>query len=344
MPGLLIDVKKEESYIMKDPQAVGIVATGSFTPARRLTNTDLEKMVETSDEWIRTRSGICVRHIADPEQALSDLAIPAARLAIERAQLAPEDIDLIIMATVTSDFPLPSTACLIQHQLGATHAAAFDLSAACTGFIYALSVGASMVSSGQYNNALVIGGDVLSKITDYTDRSTCVLLGDGAGAVVLKPVPAGHGLLASYLRADGSGAGLLTITAGGSRKPTSIATLEAHEQYFRMSGNEVFKFAVRALEDAVQAVLEKAGLTTADITLMVPHQANLRIIEAASKRLDIPMDRWFINLHEYGNTSAGSIPLALDEAYQAGRIHEGDIVVFVGFGGGLTWGAAVLRW
>lgn len=329
---------------MKELQAVGIVATGSYTPVRRLTNADLETMVETSDEWIRTRSGICARHIADSEQALSDLAIPAARMAIERAELAPEDIDLIIMATVTADFPLPSTACLIQHQLGATHAAAFDLSAACSGFIYALSVGASMVSSGQYNNALVIGGDVLSKITDYTDRSTCVLLGDGAGAVVLKPVPAGRGLLASYLRADGSGASLLTVVAGGSRKPTCIETLEAGEQYFRMSGNEVFKFAVRALEDAVQAVLEKAGLTTADITLMVPHQANLRIIEAASKRLDIPMDRWFINLHEYGNTSAGSIPLALDEAFQAGRIHEGDIVVFVGFGGGLTWGAAVLRW
>jgi len=326
------------------PRAVGIVATGSYTPARRLTNADLETMVDTSDEWIRSRSGIRTRHIADPDTALSDLAVPAARTALERAGLAPEDVDLIIMATVTADVPVPSTACLIQHQLGATRAAAFDLGAACSGFIYALSVAAPLIAVGQYRNALVLGGDVLSRITDYTDRTTCVLFGDAAAAVVLQPVPEPRGLLASYLRSDGGGASLLTVPAGGSRKPATLETVQAREHYLRMSGNDVFKFAVRALEDAVLTALEQAGLTTADVSLIFPHQANLRIVEAAAKRFEIPLDRWVVNIQEYGCTSAASIPLALDEAHQAGRIHEGDVIVLAGFGGGLTWGATVVRW
>ena len=326
------------------PRAVGITATGACTPDRRLTNAELEKMVETSDEWIRTRSGIRTRHIADPDTALSDLAVPAARMALARAGLAPEEVDLIVIGTVTSDTPVPSTACVVQHQLGASRAAAFDLSAACSGFVYAMSVAAPLVGVGQYRNAVVLGGDVLSRITDYTDRTTCVLFGDGVGAVVLQPVPSPRGFLASYLRSDGEGAPLLTVPAGGSRKPASLETVQAREHYLRMQGNDVFKFAVRALEDAVMTALGQAGLTTADVSLIIPHQANLRIIESATKRLDIPADRWAVNIQEYGCTSAASIPLALNEAHQAGRIHEDDIVVMVAFGGGLTWGATVVRW
>ncbi|MHB0938049.1 MAG: beta-ketoacyl-ACP synthase III [Armatimonadota bacterium] len=326
------------------PRPVGIVATGAFTPVRRLTNADLEQMVDTSDEWIRTRSGIRTRHIADPGTALSDLAVPAAQAALERAGLAPEEVDLVVMATVTGDVPVPSTASIVQHRLGASRAAAFDLAAACSGFVYALSVAAPLVGVGQYRNAVVIGGDVLSRITDYTDRTTCVLFGDAAGAVVLQPVPEPRGFMSSYLRSDGGGAGLLTVLAGGSRKPASLETVQAREHYLRMAGNEVFKFAVRALEEAVLTALAQAGLTTADVSLVIPHQANLRIIEAAAKRLEIAEDRWAVNIQEYGCTSAASIPLAMTEAHQAGRIHEGDVIVLVAFGGGLTWAATVVRW
>lgn len=326
------------------PRPVGIVATGACTPAHRLTNAELEQIVDTSDEWIRTRSGISTRHIAGPEMALSDLAVPAAQTALERAGLAPADVDLVVMATVTGDAPVPSTASVVQHRLGASHAAAFDLAAACSGFVYALSVAAPLVGVGQYRNAVVIGGDLLSRITDYTDRTTCVLFGDAAAAVVLQPVPEPRGLLASYLRSDGSGAPLLTVPAGGSRKPATVETVQAREHFLRMQGNEVFKFAVRALEEAVLTSLEQAGLTIADVSLVIPHQANLRIIEAAAKRLQISQERWAVNIQEYGCTSAASIPLAMTEAHQAGRIKEGDIVVMVAFGGGLTWAATVLRW
>jgi 3-oxoacyl-[acyl-carrier-protein] synthase-3 len=323
---------------------VGITALRACAPPRRLTNAELEQIVDTSDEWIRTRSGICTRHIADPEMALSDLLLPAARAALADVHLAAADVDLIIVASVTGDMPLPSTACLLQHRLGATHAAAFDIAAACTGFIYGLSVASSLVSTGQYRNALVLGGDLLSRITDYTDRGTCVLLGDGGGAAVLQPVSEGRGIMSSYLRADGSGGDLLTIPAGGSRRPASMETVAQREHYLRMNGNEVYKFAVRALEEAVCTVLERIGACVDDVALVIPHQANLRIIEASAKRLGIPLDRWVINLQEYGNTSAGSIPLAFGEALEQGRIHAGDLVVLVGFGGGLTWGAVALRW
>lgn len=333
-----------QSPVIQSVVPAGIVSISACAPAHRLTNADLEKMVDTSDEWIRTRSGIRTRHIAEPGMALSDLVLPAAQAALEQAELAPADLDVIIVASVTGDMPLPSTACLLQHRLGATRAAAFDLAAACTGFIYALTVGASLIGVGHYRHALVIGADLLSRITDYTDRGTCVLLGDGGGAAVLGPAPEGRGILASYLRADGGGADLLTIPAGGSRSPTTAETVARREHYLRMNGNEVYKFAVRALEEAVREVLDRIGASVDDVALVVPHQANLRIIEASAKRLGIPLDRWVINLQEYGNTSAGSIPLALDNAYRADRIHPGDLIILVGFGGGLTWGAVALRW
>jgi 3-oxoacyl-[acyl-carrier-protein] synthase-3 len=329
---------------MNTLQPVGIVAIGAFAPEGVLTNADLEKLVETSDAWILSRTGISTRHIADADTATSDIAYQSALLALERARLTPDALDLIIVATITPDQPLPSTACLLQHRLGATHAAAFDLGAACTGFIYGLSVGAAMVGTGQYRNALVIGADLLSRVTDYTDRSVCVLLGDGAGAAVLQPVPEGRGILASYLRADGGGKSCLEIPAGGSRLPASAETLRLRQHYLHMNGAEVFKFAVRAIEDAATTVIAKAGLTMDDIALVVPHQANNRIIDAASKRLGIPVDRWVSNIARFGNTSAASIPMALNEAYEAGRVQEGDTILLLGFGGGLTWGSCIIRW
>ena len=329
---------------MKSVLPVGIVSVGAAAPVGVLTNFDLEKIVDTSDEWIRSRSGISSRHIADPDSGTSDIAYPASIMALERAQLSPQDIDVIVVATITPDAPLPSTACLLQHRLGATNAAAFDVAAACTGFIYALSIASAQIATGQFSNALVLGVDTLSKVTDFTDRRTCVLLGDGGGAVVLKPVPEGRGLLSFYLRADGSGKELLQIPAGGSKLPASHETVDQRLHYLQMNGAEVYKFAVRAIEDAITTSLARAGLTTEDVTLVFPHQANVRIIEAASKRSAIPAEKWVNNIAQYGNTSAGSIPLALNESYEAGLLHEGDIYVMVGFGGGLTWGASVMRW
>jgi 3-oxoacyl-[acyl-carrier-protein] synthase-3 len=329
---------------MRSVLPVGIVSVGASAPERVLTNFDLEKIVDTSDEWIRTRSGISSRHIADEGFATSDIAYPAAVTALERASLSPDDLDLIAVATITPDAPLPSTACLLQHRLGATSAAAYDVSAACSGFIYALSVASAQVATGQVRNALVLGVDTLSKVTDYTDRGTCVLLGDGGGAVVLRPVPEGRGFLSFYLRADGGGKELLQIPAGGSRLPASHETVDQRLHYLQMNGAEVYKFAVRAVEDAITTALDRAGLTPDDVTLVFPHQANIRIIEAAAKRSSIPEEKWVNNIAEYGNTSAGSIPLVLNDAYEAGRLHEGDVYVMVAFGGGLTWGASVLRW
>ncbi|MHB9130618.1 MAG: beta-ketoacyl-ACP synthase III [Armatimonadota bacterium] len=329
---------------MKTLQPVGMVSIGAYAPPGILTNADLEKIVDTSDEWIRTRSGISTRHITGPDMTTSDMAFQAAQMALERAHLDPQDLDLIITGTITPDTPLPSASCLLQHRLGAEHAAAMDISAACTGFIYGLSVGTSMIASGQVKNALVIGAESLSKVTDYTDRGTCVLFGDGAGAAILKPVPEGRGFQSFYLRADGSGMDLLYIAAGGSKRPASIETVTNREHYLRMNGNEVYKFAVRVIEEAVVTALDRAGLTIDDISLIVPHQANSRIIDAAAKRLSIPLERWMNNIAEYGNTSTASIPLALNEAYERGRVHEGDVIVLVGFGGGLTWGATVFRW
>ncbi len=323
---------------------VGIIGTGKYTPERILSNQELERMVETNDEWIVTRTGIKERRIAAESEATSDLAYQAALKALEAADLKAADLDLIIVATITPDMFFPSTACLLQNKLGAAKAAAFDLSAACSGFIYGLATASNMIATGMYKNALVIGAETLSRITDYTDRNTCILFGDGAGAVVLGEVPEGRGFRSFELGADGSGGELLKISGGGSRIPASQQSLEDKKHFIHMAGNDVFKFAVRIMGGAAEEALSKAGMTKADVDLLVPHQANIRIIQSALNRLDLPEEKAMINLNKYGNMSAASIPVALAEAVEQDRVKEGDCVVFVGFGGGLTWGASVLVW
>lgn len=315
------------------------MGVGSAVPERVLTNYDLEKMVDTSDEWISTRTGIKERRISAPEDKTSDYAAKAALKALERAGVEPKELDLIIVATLTPDMFCPPTACIVQHKIDAPQAAAFDLSAACSGFVYALDVATRGIEAGAYRRVLVIGADLLSHVTDYTDRSTCVLFGDGAGACVLGPVERG-GVLSTYLGADGSGGEKLTIPAHRTNEPGS----GGRGTYIRMDGNEVFKFAVRVIPEAALEALRRAGMDIERVNLFIPHQANIRIIDAAAKRLGISADKVFSNVHKYGNTSAASIPIALDEALDQGRIAEGDVVVLVGFGGGLTWAASVLEW
>ncbi|NGQ93887.1 ketoacyl-ACP synthase III [Brevibacillus sp. SYP-B805] len=329
---------------MKGMRSVGILATGSYTPEKVLTNADLEKMVETSDEWIVTRTGIRERRISSEEQASSDLAYEAAKKALAKANISADQLDMIIVATVTPDNMFPSTACLLQEKLGATKAAALDVSAACTGFLYGIAVGSQFIANGMYRYVLVIGVETLSKITNYEDRNTCVLFGDGAGAALLGPVADGFGFLAFELGADGSGGPLLSLPAGGSRIPASRESVEQKLHYISMAGSEVFKFAVRVMNTATETVLEKAGLAKEQIDLLVPHQANLRIIDSAIKRFGLSEEKVVVNLDRYGNMSSASIPVALDEALAEGRLKEGDNVVLVGFGGGLTWGATLLRW
>ncbi|MDF2927671.1 MAG: ketoacyl-ACP synthase [Paenibacillaceae bacterium] len=323
---------------------VGILGTGKFVPERILTNAELETMVDTNDEWIVTRTGMKERHIASENEASSDLAYGAAMIALEKSGVSAEELDLIVVATITPDSSFPSTACLLQDRLGAKKAAAFDLSAACSGFIYGLANAVNFIAMGIYKHALVIGAECLSKITDYTDRNTCILFGDGAGAVVLGEVPEGRGFLSFELGADGSGAQLLKLEGGGSRCPSSAATIANKQHFIYMAGSEVFKFAVRIMGNAAEEALRKAGLGKEDIDLLVPHQANIRIIQSAINRLSLPESKCMINLHKYGNVSAASIPIALAEADEEGRLKDGDCVVLVGFGGGLTWGASVLRW
>lgn len=323
---------------------VGVIGTGKYVPERILTNQDLEKIVDTNDEWIVSRTGIRERHIAAPEQATSDLAYEAAKAAAASAGIKHEDIELIIVATVTPDSTFPSTACILQDKLGAKGAAAFDLSAACSGFVYGLATATGLIQSGMYNNALVIGADCLSRITDYTDRNTCVLFGDGAGAVILGEVPEGRGFKSFDLGAEGSGGPLLNLQAGGSRLPASAETVANKQHYIYMNGREVFKFAVRVMGTATIDVLEKAGIGKEEVDLFIPHQANIRIIQSAMQRLDLPEEKVVINVDKYANTSAASIPLALVEAAEEGRMKPGDKVLMVGFGGGLTWGASVLVW
>nr|WP_307335202.1 beta-ketoacyl-ACP synthase III [Caldalkalibacillus uzonensis] len=329
---------------MLSRQGVGILGTGSFLPEKVLTNRDLEKMVDTNDEWIRTRTGIRERRIADEHMASSDLAYEASVKALQHAGISAEELDMIIVATVTPDMFFPSTACILQHKLGAPKIAAMDLSAACSGFLYAVSTATQFVQSGMYRYILVVGVECLSKITNWKDRNTCVLFGDGAGAVVIGPTEEGFGFLSFELGSDGSGADLLNLPAGGSRLPASARTLEEEKHFIYMNGQEVFKFAVRVMEQVSVSVIEKAGLSKEDVQFLVPHQANLRIIDAARKRLGLGEERVVINLDRYGNMSSASIPVALDEAVQNGRIKKGDVVVFVGFGGGLTWGGSVMRW
>jgi len=320
-----------------------IAGIGIYVPEKILTNFDLEKIVETSDEWIRTRSGIRERHIADEKTATSDLAVIAAKRAIENAGINPEDIDAIILGTATPDMLFPSTACLVQSQIGARQVMSFDISAGCSGFLYGLGIADSMVKNG-YDNILVIGAETLSKVMDFTDRSTCVLFGDGAGAVILKKNnDENHGIISTYFAADGSDWKLLHQPAGGSRIPASEDSVKNRLHYIKMEGNEVFKLAVRAMIESAIKTIEKANLSAKDVALLIPHQANIRIIEATAKRLEIPMERVYVNLDKYGNTSAASIPIALAEALQEGRIKKGDYVLMVAFGAGFTWAGVLIK-
>ncbi|ACV62062.1 3-oxoacyl-(acyl-carrier-protein) synthase III [Desulfofarcimen acetoxidans DSM 771] len=322
----------------------GIVGLGTYVPERILTNIELESSLETSDEWILSRTGIKERRIAAPEQAASDLALAAASAALENARVSASEVDLIICATLTPDMFFPATGCIVQDRLGAKKAAAFDLEAGCSGFIYGLSVAQAFIASGIYKTVLVIGTDVMSRIVNWRDRGTCVLFGDGAGAVVLKPVEQDQGILSVHLGADGSGAGTLLVPAGGSRMPLSQEVLDLNLQFIQMSGGDVFKFAVIAMCNATKHVLAGVGLETEDLGMLVPHQANTRIIESAAKRLKLPMDKVVVTVDRYGNNSTASVPLALKEAVDDGRIKNGQNVVLVGFGAGLTWGAVLIRW
>lgn len=323
---------------------VGIAGVGLYVPERVLTNKDLERMVETTNEWIVDRTGIRERRIAREDEAASDMAVVAAERALESAGVKPEEVDLIIVATATPDHIFPATACIVQDRLGCPNAGAFDLSAGCTGFIYALVTGAGFVAGGSMETVLVIGSETLSKILNWEDRSTCVLFGDGAGAVVLRRVPEGMGLLSSYLGSDGAGGRMLQIPAGGSRMPICRQHVDAHLQCLHMNGREVYRFAVKVLGEAALEAVRRAGLEKEDIDLFIPHQANIRIIEAAAKRLELPMDRVVVNVDRYGNTSSASVPIALEEALRSGRLKPGDNVVMVGFGAGLTWGAVAMKW
>lgn len=321
-----------------------ILGTGSAIAENKVSNFDLEKIVETSDEWIKSRTGICSRYFAKAETATSDLAAQAAKKALEAAGLNAEDIDLIIVGTVTPDMGFPSTACLVQDKIGATKAAAFDLEAACSGFVYGLTVAHQFIATGFYKHILVIGAETLSRILDMKDRNTCVLFGDGAGAVVLGPSDDESGLLSFDLGADGAGGKFLYLPAGGSQMPATENTVKDRLHYVKMEGSDVFKFAVRAMGSSAMKALESANLKLADVKYMVPHQANIRIIQAAAKKLELPLERVKVNLDAYGNMSAASIPVALDEAVREGSIQKGDHVVMVGFGGGLTWASCVMKW
>lgn len=323
---------------------VHIIGTGSYVPSHVLTNKDLEAIVDTSDEWIVTRTGIRERRISDPKTPSSFLASEAAKCALADAGVKPEEIDQIIVGTVTGDRIFPSTACRVQDNLGAKNAHAFDVSAACAGFLYGLSVGCDAIRAGSVKTVLVIGVETLSRIVNWTDRNTCVLFGDAAGAVVLRSTGQTGGILATRVHSDGSLVHLLEMPAGGSLLPPSHQTVEARLHMIHMSGNDVFKHAVRAMQAVAIETLEAAGRKADDLTLLVPHQANLRIVEATAQRLGVPMEKVFVNLEKYGNTSSASIPLALDEARRTGRIKTGDLVALVTFGGGFTWASAVVEW
>ncbi|MFH1387130.1 MAG: beta-ketoacyl-ACP synthase III [bacterium] len=316
-----------------------IIGVGSALPSNIVTNDDLSKTVDTSDEWIRTRTGICERRVSDPETATSDLARLAAEKAIASAKIAATDLDLIIVGTTSPDTLFPSVACLVQDKLGAVNAAAFDVSAACAGFNHALTVASSFIENATYKNILVIGADTLTKYLDWNDRGTCVLFGDGAGAVVLTASNDGSGILASWLKAEGNLSHTLVMPGGGSKDPEA-----KNGRFIRMDGKEVFRFAVRALEESVREVMKKANVTVEDVNLLIPHQANTRIIDHVIKKMGLPKEKIYVNLHKYGNTSAASIPIALDEALADGKIKKNDIIVLSGFGAGLTCGANVIKW
>ncbi|MDF0645310.1 MAG: ketoacyl-ACP synthase III [Nitrospira sp.] len=320
-----------------------ITGTGSYAPAKVLTNFDLEALVATSDQWITERTGIRERRVAVEGEACSDLAVKAAEQALRAAGIRPEDLDLILLATCTGDYPLPATACLVQHRLGATRAAACDLSAACCGFVYALSVADAYVRTGM-RHVLVIGSEVMSAILDWADRNTCILFGDGAGAAVVSGVQGDAGILSTHLRSDGGLHELIAVPAGGSRLPLSEKVVAEKMNCVKMKGNETFKVAVRMLEEIARETLAANKLTIEAVDLYVPHQANIRILHAVAERLGLPLEKIMLNLDRYGNTSAASIPIALDEALRQGRIKDGSLVMLGAFGAGLTWASALIRW
>ncbi len=322
---------------------VGIIGVGEYLPDRILTNAHLEKMVDTSDEWITTRTGIKERHIAAAGQAASDLGVLAAQQALHNAKMKAEDLELIVVATITGDMPFPSTAAIIQDKLGAKKAVCFDISAACAGFVYGISIAQQFISNGTYKNALVIGTEVLSSVTDWKDRNTCVLFGDGAGAAVLAEVPKG-GIISTYLGCDGSKVGILNMPGGGSRNPATHATVDNRMHFLKMEGNELFKIAVNTMTRAAETVLKQANMTFADIDLIIPHQANSRIIMAVAKKLGIPEERVYLNIERCGNMSSASMVTALCEAVLEGKVKRGDTVLLDVFGAGLVWGACIIEW
>ena len=329
---------------MASERTAQIVGWGKYVPSQILTNEDLAKMVDTSDDWIRARTGIVERRIADPRETTSTMSIKAAQAALQVADVAPEQLDLIIVTTATPDYLFPATACLVQDALGARRAGAFDLLAGCSGFVYGLGIGSQLIISGVYENVLVIGAETLSRIMDWTDRDTCVLFGDGAGALVLRASDAPGGVLSFTLGADGSGGDLLILPGGGSRHPASAETVAQGLHYARMSGREVFRFATRIMGHAAKEAIRAAKLEIDDVDLFIPHQANIRIIQSAARQLRLPMEKVFVNLDRYGNTSCASIPMAFCEAIEEERIKPGDHLVLVSFGAGLTWAAAVVQW
>ena len=322
-----------------------ITGLGSFHPSRLLTNADFERMVDTSDEWITTRTGIKERWVCGEGESNSDMAAGAGRKAMEMAGVKPEEIDLLLIGTVTPDRRLPSTGCLVQEKLGLTNAAALDIVAACAGFLHGLSMADAYIKSGQYKKIMVIGSEKLSSITDYTDRGTCVLFGDGAGAAIVEPSNDDSGILSTFIKSDGRYAELLWIPDGGSNSPAhKINSLNGHHFDIMMDGSKVMKHAVRQMADASNRVIAAANLTPDDVTLMVPHQANIRILKSTAQRLGIPEERVFVNIEKYGNTSSASVPIALEEAVATGRVKKNDIILMTAFGGGLTWAAALVKW
>ena len=322
---------------------VGIIGVGEYLPKKILTNADLEKLVDTSDEWITSRTGIKERHLAAEGEAASDLAFKASTEALNDAGIKPEELELIVVATITGDMPFPSVAAILQHKLNARGAVCFDVSAACAGFVYALSVANQFIASGTYKNALVVGVEVLSSVTDWQDRSTCVLFGDGSGAVVLSEVKSG-GIISTYLGCDGSKVDILNMPGGGSRCPATHETVDKRMHYIKMQGNELFKIAVNTMTKAAEVVLQQAKMTFADVDLIIPHQANARIIMAVAKKLGIPEDKVYLNIERCGNMSSASTVTALCEAVKEGRVKKGDIILLDAFGAGLVWGACVIQW
>jgi 3-oxoacyl-[acyl-carrier-protein] synthase-3 len=321
-----------------------IISTGSYVPENVITNQDLERIVDTSDDWIIERTGIRERRVVNGDQTASDLAYEAAVVALKRARLKPKDLDLIIVATISGDMPFPSTACILQSKLGAKNAACFDLNAACSGFVYGLHVANGLIKAGMHRKVLLVGTETLSKFTDWQDRSTCVLFGDGAGAVVIEPTSEKRGILSTQISSNGDFGDLICLPGGGSRHPSSPDSILKKLHFIKMKGNETFKVAVRTLEELAIKTLKDNELDPSDLSLMIPHQANIRIIQATAKRLGLPMEKVFVNIEKYGNTSAASVPIALDEAVRTDQVKSGDYLLLEAFGGGLTWASSLIRW